>query len=265
MPAKVMGILNITPDSHFDGGKHNTFESAVKKGIQMYEEGADIIDIGGESTRPGALAVSEENELARVIPVIKELKSCIPIPISIDTMKPRVARAAVKAGATFLNDITGFEDPEMIKLAVETGLEICVMHMQGRPATMQLNPHYENGIVNDLLEWFENRTDKLIKAGIKKEQIILDPGIGFGKTVDDNLKILHNLQKFKAMDFPLLVGLSRKSFISKTVNKPAAELLPATIAMNTVAILAEADIIRVYDVTAHRDVVIMLEKYKMAK
>jgi dihydropteroate synthase len=262
---KVMGILNTTLDSFYDKGRFYSFEKAIERGIQMYREGADWIDIGGESSRPGAESIPEEEELKRTIPVIKELKNLISIPLSIDTMKPRVAEAAMDAGATLINDVSGFRHPEMIKLALERKVAICVMHMLETPATMQGNPNYPGGVVPNLLAWFQKKVENLLYAGIEKEKIILDPGIGFGKTVADNLQILHNLQRFKAMGFPLLIGLSRKSFMSKTIHKPAAELLPTTIAMNTIALLANIDIIRVHDVGVHRDVVDMLEKYQKVK
>lgn len=257
-----MGILNVTADSFFDQGQFFTFEKAVERGIQIYQEGADWIDIGGESSRPGAHPIAEEEEFRRVIPVIQQLSSLIPIPLSIDTMKPRIAQAAIEAGAALINDVSGFRDPAMVKLAVESEAKICVMHMLGDPASMQNNPFYEGGVVSEVLAWLQSKVGMLLEEGIFKENIIIDPGIGFGKTIDDNLKILHNLHKFKAMGFPLLVGLSRKSFMGKTIGKKVSELLPATVAMNTVALLANADIIRVHDVGVHRDVVDMIEKYQ---
>jgi dihydropteroate synthase len=258
---KVMGILNVTMDSFYDKGRFHSFEKAVEHGIRLHQEGADWIDVGGESTRPGAETIPEEEELKRTIPVIKELKNQISVPLSIDTMKPRVAEAALNAGATLINDVTGFRHPDMVKLAAERDVDICVMHMLGTPANMQCDPHYPNGVVQDLLDWFEEKVENLLSAGIKKERIILDPGIGFGKTIADNLQILQNLQRFKAMEFPLLIGLSRKSFMGKIIHKPAADLLPTTIAMNTIALLADVDIIRVHDVAVHRDVVDMLGQF----
>lgn len=258
---KVMGILNVTPDSFYDGGKFSETEKAIARGIQMYNDGADIIDIGGESTRPGADEVSEKEELERVIPVIRALKNEIPIPLSIDTMKPHIAEAALKEGASFLNDVTGLRNPDMIAVAAKADVPVCVMHMLGNPKTMQSNPHYDGGVVSYLTQWFKEKITQLSDAGIKKKNIVLDPGIGFGKTVDDNLKILHNLQKFKAMGFPVLVGLSRKSFMSKIINKPASETLATTIALDTVALLGNADIIRVHDVLEHREVVNVLKRY----
>jgi dihydropteroate synthase len=258
---KIMGILNVTPDSFYDGGMCNDKKKAVDKGIRLYHEGADIVDVGGESTRPGSEPISENEEYERVIPVIQALKNEIPVPISIDTVKPKIAEAALKVGASFLNDVSGFRNPDMVALAAQADVPICVMHMQGIPKSMQLNPHYEEGIILHLLRWFEKITLQLQQAGVKDKNIILDPGIGFGKTVDDNLKILHNLQKFKASGFPVLVGLSRKSFLSKMIDKPAKDTLAATIAMNTVALLGNADFIRVHDVAAHRDVVDVVKRF----
>lgn len=252
---KLMGILNVTPDSFFDKGSYFSLEKAVARGKAIYLEGADILDIGGESTRPGAIPVSAQEELERVVTVIKTLHSCIPIPISIDTNKPEVALAAVEAGASLINDISGFQNPEMQDLAASSGVQICIMHMQGTPQNMQKNPHYSNGVVSFLIQWFEQQLENLTKKGIKEKQIILDPGIGFGKTVDDNLEILQNLPRLKALGFPLLIGVSRKSFMSKILNKSTSELLPATIAMNTLLIKAEVDIIRVHDVIEHRGVI----------
>lgn len=255
MPTKLMGILNVTPDSCYDQGKWFNTPAAIQRGIQIYQEGADLLDIGGESTRPGAAPVSEEEEIKRVVPVIEALSKEISIPISIDTMKPRVASAALNAGASFINDVSGCRDPEMLKLAAEADVPICVMHMHETPATMQINPVYREGIVPFLLSWFDRQIDRLLEAGVKESRIILDPGIGFGKTVADNGEIVHNLHRIKDLGFPVLVGLSRKSFLGKIVNKPYPGLLSATLAINTLAIQAQVDFIRVHDVSEHRDII----------
>lgn len=260
---KIMGILNATPDSFYAKSSHETLESAIERGIQIFEEGADIVDIGGESTRPQATYISEEEELKRVIPLIKALKPLVPIPLSIDTYKPRVAAAAIDAGAVFINDVKGFQDPDMQRIAAESSADICVMHMQGTPATMQLNPSYPEGIINHLVEWFKKRVNELLDAGVKESQIILDPGIGFGKTIADNLEIIHHLQRLKGIGFPVLLGNSRKSFLSKILNKPTVDLLPATLAVNTISLLAGADIIRVHDVREHRDVLKIMNCLKI--
>ena len=261
LKTKLMGIINVTNDSFYENSRYFFHHLAIEAGMKMIKEGADLLDIGGESTRPNARPIEIEEELERVIPIIRGLAAKSHVPISIDTMKPAVARAALEAGATLINDITGFRDSEMAELAAEKNVDICVMHMRGMPQTMQNNPHYEEGIVAHLMRWFEERVDFLVKLGVKKEKIILDPGIGFGKTVDDNFKILHNLQEFKKIGFPLLLGVSRKSFIAKTLGKTANELLAPTLAINALAILSNADVIRVHDVKEHRDVIDILAKY----
>lgn len=252
---QLMGILNVTPDSSFDQGRYFDHQTAIRRGIQMQQEGADWIDIGGESTRPGALPVSEQEELRRVIPVIRALKEQVTIPLSIDTMKAQVAEAAIEAGASLINDVTGFSDPHMRQVAASSQLPICVMHMHETPATMQINPVYPQGITSFLLDWFHARIELLLASGIKEKNIILDPGIGFGKTVADNVEIVHNLHKFKALGFPILIGLSRKSFLGKIIHKTYPDLLPVSLAVNTLAIVAHVDIIRVHDVVEHRDVI----------
>lgn len=262
---KLMGILNTTPDSFHEGSRAVSLEHAIAKAFQLQEDGADILDIGGESTRPGSPAVPEEEELKRVIPVIKELSRTLTIPISIDTMKPEVARAAVEAGATLINDITGFSHPEMITVAKETDIDICVAHMLGNPRTMQINPYYPEGVVPFLIQWFKEKIDNLTAQGIKQERIILDPGIGLGKTVADNLEIIHNLPLFKQLGFRVLLGVSRKSFIGKILDKQTHELLPATLAANAIAILNNVDIIRVHDVKEHRSIIDFIDAYNNNK
>lgn len=255
-----MGILNVTPDSFSDGGNYSSLDAAVKRAIQMESEGADIIDIGGESTRPGSDPVSEAEELARVIPVINALNACLSCDISIDTMKPIVADAAVRAGANYINDVSGFCSPEMREIAATHPVKIVVMHMLGNPKTMQQDPYYANGVIDHMQKFFNTRLKELLKSGIKESQIILDPGIGFGKTVDDNLKIIQNLQKLKEIGFPLLIGLSRKSFIGKILGIETNDRLPATIAMNTICLLEKIDYIRVHDVKEHRMVIDIIDK-----
>jgi dihydropteroate synthase len=255
---KLMGILNVTPDSFYDGNRYFDHEVAIKRGVEIYQEGADIIDIGGESTRPGSVQVNEEEERERVTTVIQNLKTKVPIPLSIDTMKPLVAEAALKAGASLINDVSGFNHPKMREIAAEFNAEVCIMHMLQTPQTMQDAPFYPEGIISHLLSFFDKQITLLIKAGVKENKIIIDPGIGFGKTVADNLEIIHNLQRLKPIGFPLLVGVSRKSFMSKLINKPASDLLNATLTMNTIAILSGADIIRVHDIKEHYDVINLL-------
>lgn len=252
--AKLMGILNATPDSFFDGGEHFHVSKAIDHAMRMIQEGADIIDIGGESTRPGAFEVDEVEELRRVIPVIEGLRGAAAV-LSIDTKKPKVAKAALQAGARFINDVSGFSDPSMRKLAAEYDVDICVMHMQGLPSTMQVNPRYPEGIMQHLMDWFEARVNLLLQSGVKKDRIILDPGIGFGKTVADNVKILHNLPQIKEFGLRVLLGVSRKSFMGKILGKPAGHLLPTTLATNTLALKDRVDILRVHDVKEHRDLI----------
>lgn len=262
MKTKIMGILNVTPDSCYDGGRYFSLDMALSRALQMIDEGVDIIDIGGESTRPGAEPVSEEEELRRVIPVIKAIRAKSSIPLSIDTMKPRVAEEAASFGITMINDVTGFENPNMIEIAKRHQTEICVMHMQGMPENMQDSPCYKEGIIDYLMIWFRKKIDQLLAFGIGKEKIFLDPGIGFGKTVVDNVKILQNVPTLLKLGYPILLGLSRKSFLGLICAKSRAELLPATITANTAAVLAGVQIIRVHDVQEHRDMLHILEHYK---
>ncbi|SCA63408.1 Dihydropteroate synthase [Chlamydiales bacterium SCGC AG-110-M15] len=249
---KLMGALNVSPDSFYQG--FHTVDSAVQRGLEMVQDGADIIDIGGESTRPYAAEVSESEELARVLPVIKSLRSAKQIELSIDTRKPKVATAALDLGVDWINDVEGFRNPAMRDLAASSEAKICVMHMLHNPQTMQDNPHYESGIVPHLMQWFEKRVNLLIQSGIKEDRITLDPGIGFGKTVEDNLQILNSLSTLKSLGFPILIGLSRKSFIGKILDNEPKDRLPATIAANAL-IMKNVDIIRVHDVKEHRGVI----------
>lgn len=251
---KLMAIINCTPDSFYDGGKHNKAAEAIAYAKQAVRQGADILDVGGESTRPGALPVSVEEELARVVPVIEELVAC-ELPISIDTVKPRVAQKALEAGASIINDVSGFANPEMRALAAESQAQIVVMHMQRTPLTMQVNPCYPDGVIEELLRFFEHRVEELVEEGVAEHNIVLDPGIGFGKSVQHNVTILFELHRLQRLGFPLLIGLSRKSFMTKLLSKPPEDLLSATIAVNTIALLAQVDFIRVHDVQEHRDAI----------
>lgn len=263
--AKLMGILNVTPDSFFDGGQFLEVSDAVSQALRMEKEGADLIDVGGESTRPGAQPVSEQIELERVVQVIRALKEQLSIPISIDTMKPAVALAAVEAGASFINDVGGFRDPAMIEVAAACDVDICCMHMLGEPRTMQTNPYYEGGVINHLLRWADERIAVLTAGGIDEKRIVLDPGIGFGKTVADNLEILHNLHKLRSLGFPLLVGASRKSFLGRILDKSTRDLKAATVAVHSAAVLAGADYIRAHDVAEHSDAIRVLSAVMEAK
>lgn len=246
-----MGVLNVTPDSFYDGGRYAERESAVRRAMQMVDEGADIIDIGGESTRPGSQPVSEEEELRRVLPVIEAVRARADVPISIDTTKSRVAEQALQAGACMVNDISGLGfDPRMAEVVAEFGALCCIMHIQGTPQTMQKNPHYDD-VVRDISAYFEERVALAERAGVLSQNIWLDPGIGFGKTVEHNLQILRRLREFTAFGLPILIGTSRKSFIGKILGDlPPEDRLEGTAATVAVAIMNGANAARVHDVQA---------------
>ena len=244
----VMGVLNITPDSFSDGNKYfNNVDFAVEHALKMQEEGADIIDIGGESSRPGSDPISANEELERILPVIKILSEKLTVPMSVDTYKPEVAEAAIKAGVKIINDITGLSNPEMIKVAATSKAPVVIMHMKGNPKTMQGNPEYED-IIKEIYDFFEAKIKEAKKFGIS--DLILDPGIGFGKTKEHNLIILKNLNKFNNFGYPIMVGPSKKSFIGLVTGQPISQRLEATIAAVTIARLNGANIFRVHDVAA---------------
>lgn len=252
MDLKIIGILNVTPDSFSDGGLFVDPQKAVEQALTMVEEGADSIDIGGESTRPGSQPVSVEEEWKRVIPVVKSLRGQSKVLISVDTMKARVAAEALEAGATMINDISaGRFDPEMIPLATKSQVPICLVHMQAEPKTMQQNPHYED-VVGEVKAFLKERIEVCLNAGIKKENIIIDPGIGFGKRVEDNVRLLKELDQFQTLNCPILIGTSRKSFIGHLTGAPVQDRLPGTLASIGVAIQRGASILRVHDVAATR-------------
>jgi len=216
----IMGILNVTPDSFSDGGRFAQVDSAVDQALRMVEEGADIIDIGGESTRPGAEAVSADEEIARVIPVIEKLSKLSPVALSIDTSKAAVARAAMAAGAEIINDVTALlGDPAMASVAAESGAGLALMHMRGTPRTMQHNPHY-NDVVSEVADFLNERMTAAKAAGLSEDHLAIDPGIGFGKTVEHNLQLIAGLEKFAALQRPVLLGVSRKSFLSTAAASP---------------------------------------------
>ena len=244
----VMGILNVTPDSFSDGGKYDRPEQAVDMALQMQADGADIIDIGGESTRPYSVAVSAQDERLRVMPVINQLSGKLSIPISIDTSKSLVAQAAIDGGAEIVNDVTGLEgDPEMPALVCAAGVGICVMHMRGTPQTMQEDPHYEN-VVEQIYDYLIQRRDFCINLGIPPNKICLDPGIGFGKTHEHNLELIRSTKRFTQLGSPLLIGHSRKGFIAKLLGDQAADRTAATLGVSMALAAAGADILRVHDV-----------------
>ncbi len=250
----IMGILNVTPDSFSDGGLYLNIEKAVEHAIRMAVEGADIIDIGGESSRPGAESVSLNEELKRVIPVIEALSKKIDVPISIDTYKAEAARQALNAGASIINDISGMRfDPMMAKVAAEANAPVIIMHMKGSPRGMQKRPVYKD-VVKEIISFFKERISYAIKNGIKKNKIIIDPGIGFGKTVRHNLEIIRRLNEFKRLGVPILLGPSRKSFIGRILDAPLEKRMEGTAAAVAIGITNGANIVRVHDVKAMADV-----------
>lgn len=258
---KIMGILNVTPDSFYDGGNYIRVEDAVERAYRMTKEGADIIDVGGESTRPGSKPVSPQEEIERVCPVIETLAGRIDIPISVDTSKSDVAEAAVRVGAAIINDISGLTfDEKMAGIAAKYSTGLVLMHIKGTPENMQIDPVY-NDLISEISDFLRISREKAVKAGVKQENIILDPGIGFGKTLEDNYKILNNIHRFRELGSPLLIGLSHKSLIGKLYNDNQSRL-PGTIALNTVSIINGADIIRVHDVKEHRLALDVLMKLK---
>ncbi|KAA1259986.1 Dihydropteroate synthase [Rubripirellula obstinata] len=243
-----MGICNVTPDSFSDGGKHHNVDAAIAAAIQMEADGAAIVDIGGESTRPYSDPVAAEEELARVIPVIDGLKGQLSIPISIDTSKATVAAAAIEAGAEIINDVTGLEgDPDMVRVAVESGAGVCVMHMKGTPQTMQNDPAYAN-VVQEIRDYLIQRRQFCIDAGIDPEKICLDPGIGFGKTHQHNLELIRSVDQFTNLGSPILIGHSRKGFIGKVLGNKDADRTAGTLAVSLAVAAAGAHVIRVHDV-----------------
>ena len=259
-PAMVMGVLNVTPDSFSDGGRFPSTEAAVERALELAASGADIIDIGGESTRPGAEMVSEAEELGRVIPVLEKLAGTLKLPISVDTVKPGVARAALAAGASIVNDIAANRsDPAMWELVAEWKAGYVLMHMQGTPQTMQSNPVYDD-VVDEVGMFFGERLKGLMASGVQREQVILDIGIGFGKTVQHNLQLLASLKSFTKWERPLLVGVSRKAFIGQVTGvRGAAERLPGSLACATWGIAAGVNIIRAHDVPETRQAIRMTE------
>ena len=268
--AQVMGILNVTPDSFSDGGQDFDDQSqtlnvdhAVARAFEMVEQGATLIDIGGESTRPGAEPVTLEQELARVVPVIEALVAKkLPAVISVDTSSPEVMTAAVAAGAGLINDVRALQRPGALEAAAKAGVPVCLMHMKGQPKTMQAAPAYEQSVVDEVAEFLTERVDACIAAGIAKENIILDPGFGFGKTLAHNLLLLNKLSSLHQLALPLLVGTSRKSMIGQVLDKEVDQRLYGSLATVTIAVMQDAKIIRVHDVAQTYDVVRMTEAVK---
>ena len=243
----VMGILNVTPDSFSDGGVFLSRENAIAHARRMAEEGADIIDVGGESTRPGAQPVSAQEEMDRVIPVIEALCEKISLPISIDTSKPEVMRAAVAAGAGFINDVRALRDEGALEAAASLHVPVCLMHMQGEPRRMQENPRYRD-VVSDIGDFLRARLQVAQAAGIPAQRLVIDPGFGFGKTLEHNLELLRGLKKLQSLGAPILAGLSRKSLIGKALGLPVEGRLYASVALALMAVQNGARIVRVHDV-----------------
>ncbi len=244
---QVMGVLNVTPDSFSDGGDFFSPEKALRHALDMEAAGAAIIDIGGESTRPGAGDVSLQDELERVIPVIELLQPRLGVPMSIDTQKPAVMRAAVAAGAGLINDVNALRAPDAVEAAADCGVPVCLMHMQGDPRTMQSAPEYDN-VVDEVCDFLLQRAGDCKKAGIPGERILLDPGFGFGKTVEQNLALLAGLENLVTTGYPVLVGLSRKSMIGKLLGVDVEERLPASLALAVLAVERGAKLVRAHDV-----------------
>jgi len=244
----VMGIVNVTPDSFSDGGLHADTESAVAYGLLLAAEGAAILDVGGESTRPGSAPVSADDELARVVPVIERLAAQSPVLISIDTTKAAVARAALDAGAGLVNDVTALRgDPAMASLVAERGCPVCLMHMLGEPRTMQDDPRYDD-VVAEVIAFLEQRLSAALAAGVREEQVLLDPGIGFGKTLAHNLLLLAHLDRVVALGRPVVLGASRKRFIGALLGAAPLERAPGTVATTVLGLARGAAIVRVHDV-----------------
>ncbi|MFS1916517.1 MULTISPECIES: dihydropteroate synthase [unclassified Vibrio] len=243
----VMGILNVTPDSFSDGGKFNSLDNALLQAERMIQAGVSIIDIGGESTRPGAPDVSLEEELARVIPAIKAIRAKFDVWISIDTSKAQVMRQAVEAGADLINDVRALQEPGALEAAADANVPVCLMHMKGQPRTMQANPNYDD-VLTDVEAFLKERVEACEAVGIPKDQLILDPGFGFGKTIEHNYHLLAHLEKFHRLGLPVLAGMSRKSMLFKLLDKVPADCMVASVTCATIAAIKGAQIIRVHDV-----------------
>ena len=258
----VMGILNVTPDSFSDGGAYVDPEKAVAHALEMVEQGAAIIDIGGESTRPGADPVSVEEEIRRTAPIIAGIRAQSDIPISIDTMKAPVAAAAMESGADIINDVSAFEiDPEMARVAADTGAGVVLMHMKGTPRTMQANPEYDN-VTAEVSSYLLNRVRRAEEAGIARNRIVLDPGIGFGKTLEHNLQLMKQLPELLDTGYPVLIGASRKSFIGSVTGRTSPnERLAGSLGIAAWSITCGAHILRVHDVIDTCDVCLMLDRF----
>jgi dihydropteroate synthase len=244
----IMGVLNVTPDSFSDGGRFLAAEDALAQGLALVREGAAIVDVGGESTRPGSDPVPAEEELRRVLPVVEALADRVGVPISVDTMKADVARRALGAGAALINDVSALRaDPAMVEVVAELGAPVCLMHMQGAPRTMQEDPHYDD-VVDEVLRFLEERMAFALARGVAEDQLLLDPGIGFGKTVEHNLTLLRHLDRFVALGRPIVLGTSRKRFLGTILGSEPGERVIGTVVTTVIGLLAGAQVFRVHDV-----------------
>jgi len=253
-----MGVINTTPDSFSDGGLYNDSGRALEHARRLIDEGADILDVGGESTRPGAADVPQDEEIRRTIPLIESIRRISEIPVSIDTSKPAVMQAAADAGADIINDVWALRRDGALQTAAQTGLMVCLMHMQGAPDSMQKNPQYQN-VVAEVGEFLQQRIDAATSAGIKRERLIVDPGFGFGKTLQQNLQLLSALNAFTRYGLPLLVGISRKSMLGQITGREVDERLYASLSAAVIAALGGANIIRVHDVTETSDAMAIVQ------
>jgi dihydropteroate synthase len=256
----VMGVVNVTPDSFSDGGKFLDAKAAIAQGRKLAEEGADLLDIGGESSRPGALPVSLAQEMDRILPVLQELKS-LDKPLSVDTRRPEVMRAALAAGASMINDIDALTAPGALEAVAKAQCAVCLMHKQGEPATMQQDPHYDD-VVREVSAFLLERVTACEKAGVATNRIVIDPGFGFGKTVEHNLQLLRRMKALVDLGVPVLAGLSRKSTLGKLTGRPVGERLAGSLAMALLALQGGATILRVHDVKETRDVIAVWEAVK---
>lgn len=258
----IMGIINVTPDSFSDGGESFNIDTAIKNALRMQESGADILDIGGESSRPGARQISAEEELERILPIIKELKTAVRIPISVDTYKAKVADKAIEAGAVIVNDISAMQmDTDMPKVIAENNVPVVLMHMKGTPQNMQANPEYDC-VIDEILYSLNERIFFALEKGISPDKILIDPGIGFGKTLDHNLEIINSLDSFKSLGYPILIGTSRKSVIGNVLKLPPKERIEGTAATIAISIMNGAHIVRVHDILQMKRVAVMVDAIK---
>lgn len=260
----IMAIINVTPDSFSDGGCFLNVDKALSHARKLIAEGADILDIGGESSRPGAKPVCVNEELDRVIPLIEKLRQETSIAISIDTTKPDVMQEAIRAGANIINDISALSAPNALNVAARLNVFICLMHMQGNPTTMQISPHYPLGVINEVNHFFDYQITRCLDAGIDKEKLILDPGFAFGKTVRHNMQLVSNLNAFKRHNLPILLGVSRKSTLGYLLNKPVNERLIGSITLSIIAIQNGTNIIRTHDVKETKDALIIMQAIDVA-